>query len=188
MLRSSFSACRLIISMVFSSIYTLVLTLTCSPPRLRCSVQPIAVAFRSTHCRCGSFTSMPRLAFACLIYALPLHCVTKPRLASATLCCSMLCLCNSFLRKTMPLRTFAILSYSAPSPIIAIPCHRNSTLFYADAIRFVALPLRLFCISVQLALCPATASLVVLLLRYAYASLNVTNPRHAYAFQRLTKP
>ena len=84
----------------------------------------------------------------------------------------------------MPLRTFANLRYSAPLPIIAIPCHCNSTLFYADAILFIALPLRLFCISVQLVLCSAAASLAVLLLHYAYASLNVTNPRRAYAFQR----
>lgn len=193
--------------MVFSSIYTLVLTLTCSPPSLFCS----------THCRCGSFTSMPRLASAYHNHALPLHCVTKPCLASATLCCSMLCRCNSTpfyadailfyakLCRCVPLQISAIPRHSTPSPIIATPCHRNSTLFYADAIPFVAVakplgampclsnsyyayPLRLFCVSVQLALCSAAASLAVLLLHYAYASLNVTNHRHAYAFQRLTKP
>lgn len=170
----------------------------------------LAVLFNSLPLRLIRLDATPRLCLSMLCSALPLHCVTKPCLASATLCCSMLCRCNSFLRKTMPLRTFANLRYSTPLPIIAIlrystplpinaiPCHRNSTLFYANAILRPAMPclsnsyyaysLRLFCVSVQLALCSAAASLAVLLLHYAYASLNVTNPRRAYAFQRLTKP
>ena len=176
--------------MVFSSIYTLVLTLTCSPPCPRCSVQPIAVAFRSTHCRCGSFTSMPRLAFACLIYALPLHCVTKPRLASATLCCSMLCLCNSFLRKTMPLRTFAIPRLCPSSP------------FHATAIQRYSMPMR-FASSLCLCVCFAFlfSSLFALplhllpsccftmpMLRLSYSHHSIAVPLRFHSMQDNTTP
>lgn len=164
-----------------------------------------AVLLNSLPLRLIHLDATPRLRLSMLCSALPLHCVTKPCLASATLCCSMLCsavailfyaklgLCNSLPCRSMP---FHAVAYLCNSPLFhAIAHHRhsmppqfNAILFYADAIRFVALPLRLFCISVQLALCSAAASLAVLLLHYAYASLNVTNPRCAYAFQRLTKP
>ena len=159
--------------------------------------------FCSPHCRCVPFNSLPlrlihldatpRLCLSMLCSALPMLYITTPLQFFSTQNYAVAYLCNSQLfcaiahhRHSMPPQFNAILCrcnsihfVADAKPIDAMPCLSNS---------YYAYPLRLFCVSVQLVLCSATASLVVLLLRYAYASLNVTNPHHAYAFQRLTKP
>ena len=162
MLRSSFSACRLIISMVFSSIYTLVLTLTCSPPCHRCSVQPIAVAAHSLRCHAS-----PLLVYALFCFAYALHNYAFAILFYAKLCRCVPLLFPAFAhhRHSMPpqfnailcrcdsLRRFAFAFVLHFCSARSLPCHCISCrlvaslcLCYALAIRITALQFR--CVSI----------------------------------------
>ena len=109
--------------MVFSSIYTLVLTLTCSPPCPRCSVQPIAVAAHSLRCHAS-----PLLVYALFCFAYALH-----NYAFAILFYAKLCRC-------VPLQFSAILR------------HRPSSPFHATAIQRYSMPMR-FASSLCLCVC-----------------------------------